>query len=54
MKDLGESFSVLGVRITRDNPNGTTKIEQVNYIEEVLNRFSMNDCKVKGTIYAGC
>lgn len=49
MKDLGEAFSVLGVRITRDYQKGTIKIDQTKYIEEILNRFSMSDCKAVST-----
>lgn len=49
MKDLGEAFSVLGVRITRDKQSGAISIDQTKYIEDVLNRFSMSECKPVST-----
>lgn len=42
MKDLGEAHSVLGMRIQKSN--GSIKVDQIKYIEEVLKRFSMYDC----------
>ncbi|KRY14711.1 Retrovirus-related Pol polyprotein from transposon TNT 1-94 [Trichinella patagoniensis] len=35
----------LGVRIVQDVENGTLSIDQEQYIEELLHRFRMSDCK---------
>lgn len=45
MKDLGPIKHLLGMEVTQDLINGTIKITQSNYIEEVLRRFGMLDCK---------
>jgi hypothetical protein len=43
MKDIGLASSVLGLRITRDQVNKSIKIDQSQYITEILNRFKMSD-----------
>ncbi|KRZ88036.1 Retrovirus-related Pol polyprotein from transposon TNT 1-94 [Trichinella sp. T8] len=45
MKDLGRAHWCLGIRIVQDVENGTLSIDQEQYIEEMLHRFRMSDCK---------
>ncbi|GJQ68502.1 hypothetical protein Trydic_g17075 [Trypoxylus dichotomus] len=45
MKDLGEANNILGFRITRDRREGKLWIEQEKYIDALLQRFNMTDCK---------
>ena len=45
MVDLGEVSQVLGMRVRRDMTRGWLTIDQEHYAEEVLKRFSMEDCK---------
>lgn len=45
MKDLGPVQRFLGLRITRDRSTRTIEIDQTEYIESVLQRFNMADCK---------
>ncbi|KRX83269.1 Retrovirus-related Pol polyprotein from transposon TNT 1-94 [Trichinella sp. T6] len=45
MKDLGKAHWCLGIRIVQDVENGTLSIDQEQYIEELLHRFRMSDCK---------
>src|SRR4051812_13531903 len=45
MKDLGEASFVLGIQIHRDRSLGTLGLSQKSYIEKVLQRFGMQDCK---------
>lgn len=49
MKDLGEVSSFLGLDITRCLDNGTLELSQQAYIEKVLARFGMKDCKPVAT-----
>lgn len=44
MKDMGEAASILGMRITIDKELRTIKIDQSQYIAEVLARFGMDQC----------
>lgn len=44
MKDMGEAASILGMRITTDQEARTIKIDQSQYIKEVLARFGMDQC----------
>ncbi|KAJ9531058.1 hypothetical protein QJQ45_000948 [Haematococcus lacustris] len=41
LHDLGPAASFLGMRITRDLEAGTLKLDQQQYIEQLLDRFSM-------------
>ncbi|KAJ9520214.1 hypothetical protein QJQ45_030168 [Haematococcus lacustris] len=41
LHDLGPAANFLGMRITRDLEAGTLKLDQQQYIEQVLDRFSM-------------
>lgn len=45
MKDLGDASFVLGIQIHRDRSRGILGLSQKNYIEKVLKRFGMQDCK---------
>ena len=45
MKDLGEASFVLGIQIHRDRSRGTLGLSQKGYIEKVLQRFGMQNCK---------
>jgi hypothetical protein len=45
MKDLGEAKFVLGIKIERDRPRRVIYLHQQQYIENVLERFNMNECK---------
>ncbi|KMQ82083.1 hypothetical protein RF55_24245, partial [Lasius niger] len=43
MRDLGEVYSLLGMRIKRDRNLGTISIDQQTYIEQIIKRFNMQD-----------
>ncbi|CCO30980.1 Retrovirus-related Pol polyprotein from transposon TNT 1-94 Includes: RecName: Full=Protease [Rhizoctonia solani AG-1 IB] len=43
--DLGEPQMFVGVEIERDRKAGTLKISQRRYIEDILKRFGMENCK---------
>jgi hypothetical protein len=45
MSDLGEVQYVLGIGIERDRSQRTIHLNQSKYIDEVLQRFKMSDCK---------
>ena len=45
MKDLGEASYVLGIKILYDMANGVLKLSQRAYIEKILKRFNMHNCK---------
>ena len=45
MKDLGEIHYILGVQITRDRGNHMIYFSQQKYVENILERFGMEDCK---------
>ena len=45
MKDLGVASFVLGIQIHRDRSRGILGLSQKSYIEKVLKRFGMQDCK---------
>lgn len=45
MKDLGDANFVLGIQISRDRSRGILGLSQRNYIERVLKRYGMHDCK---------
>ena len=49
MKDLGEASFVLGIQIHRDRSWGILGLSQKSYIEKVLQRFGMQDCKAGDT-----
>ena len=45
MHDLGEMTSFLGVKVVQNRANGTTWIGQPSFCENLLNNFSMSECK---------
>ena len=45
MDDRGEISSILGMAVTRDRKNRILTISQKVYLEEVLARFGMQNCK---------
>lgn len=47
MKDLGPANSCLGIRINQQP--GKIELDQIAYINEILDRFGMTDCKPIGT-----
>ena len=49
MKDLGAAKQILGMRIIRDNANGTLKLSQSEYVKKILSRFNMNEAKPVST-----
>lgn len=49
MKDLGEASFVLGIQIHRDRSRGILGLSQKSYIEKVLKRFGMQNCKPMDT-----
>lgn len=49
MRDLGEASYILGIKITRDRGKGIIKLTQTQYIDEVLRRCGMADCKPSRT-----
>ena len=49
MKDLGDLSNILGLKVIRDRPAKILEINQEEYIDEVLQRFGMTDCKPVGT-----
>ena len=46
MKDLGEASYALGIQILRDRKNKLLALSQANYIDKVLERFSMENSKL--------
>ena len=49
MVDLGEIHFALGMSVKRDRANKVLFINQEKYLESVLNRFEMQDCKPVST-----
>lgn len=47
MKDLGKAKSVLGMRINQHE--GGIDLDQITYVNDILNRFGMTECKPIGT-----
>ena len=45
MKDLGDASFVLGIQIYQDRSRGILRLSQKSYIDKVLKRFGMQDCK---------
>ncbi|KAJ9538813.1 hypothetical protein OSB04_031546 [Centaurea solstitialis] len=45
MKDMGEAHYVLGIEIIRNRRIGTLGLSQKGYIEKVLKRFGMENCR---------
>ena len=49
MKDLGDASFVLGIQIHRDRSRAVLGLSQKSYIEKILKRFGMHDCKSGAT-----
>ena len=49
MKDLGAVKQILGMRITGDRENHKLTLYQSEYIENVLERFRLQDAKLVST-----
>ena len=49
MKDLGEPKSFLGIYIERNKEEKSLLIHQTHYVENILERFKMKDCKPQST-----
>lgn len=49
MKDLGEAKQILGMKICRNRKNKKLTLSQADYIEKVLQCFSMENVKVVST-----
>jgi Reverse transcriptase (RNA-dependent DNA polymerase) len=49
MKDLGETSYVLGLKIHRDRNKGILGLSQQAYIDKVLKRYGMKNCKSGNT-----
>lgn len=49
IKDLGELSYALGLRFTRDKKTNGYRIDQKHYIEDMLKKFNMEDCKPAAT-----
>lgn len=49
MKDLGPPQKFLGSEIQRDRNNNVLKISQKSYIDKILDRFHMTDCRQHAT-----
>ena len=45
MKDLDEAFFVLGIKIHKDRSHHTLELSQKTYIDRVLGRFNIQNCK---------
>ena len=45
MKDLGEASFVLGIEIHRDRRKGILGLSQKAYLEKVLKKYNMQNCK---------
>ena len=46
MKDLGAANFILGMEIKRDRENKKLWLNQRKYVETILQRFNMQECKL--------
>ena len=49
MKDLGPAKQILGMRILRNRSEGILKLSQEKYIHKLLDRFYLEDSKIRNT-----
>ena len=49
LRDLGPTNLLLGVAISRDRAKHSISLSQKHYVEDILERFHMSDCKPVGT-----
>ena len=52
MKDMGEAAYIFGVKISKDCSKRLLSLSQETYINKVLERFCMHDCKPMDTLIA--
>jgi hypothetical protein len=52
MKDLGPAKKILGMEIQRDRRDGTFFLSQKSYIEKVLEKYNLSNCKSVATPFA--
>ena len=52
MKDLGPAKKILGMEIQRDRHVGTLFLYQKSYIEKVLEKYNLSNCKYVATPFA--
>ena len=52
MKDFGSTKKILGMKIQRDLCVGTLFLSQKSYIEKVLEKYNLNNCKSVATPFA--
>jgi hypothetical protein len=45
MKDLDEASFILGIEIHRERRKGVSELSQKAYLENVLKKFNMHQCK---------
>ena len=53
MKDLGAAKQIIGMKISKDRQNRTLTLSQADYLEKVLQRFSMEHAKAVSTPLPG-
>lgn len=49
MKDLGELNYILGLQVTRDRAKRSLRLSQRHYVDTILNKLDMSDCKTART-----
>lgn len=49
IKDLGPVKQILGINVTKDEKTGEIKLDQKHYIESIMKRFNMEECKPVAT-----
>src|SRR6218665_674824 len=49
MKDLGQLSWFLGINFTYSSESGTIEMNQSRYVEKMLSRFNMSECKPRST-----
>jgi hypothetical protein len=47
--DTGETKWILGIQVQRDWQNGTVKLSQRAYVEQLLKRFDVDECRAVAT-----
>ena len=45
MKDLGEAYYVIGIKIIKDRKNKIVTLSQENNIDSILSKYNMQDSK---------
>ena len=52
MKDIGEAYYILGVKINRNRSDRMVTLSQEHYIKKILQRFNILDCNPINTSFA--